>query len=388
MRLVIVVLDGLADIPYKELEGKTPLGAAYTPNLDFLAKKGKTGIMQPIQNIAPESDEAALTLLGYNPFEKHQGRGPLEALGANVDFSKEDVVLRCNYALHEGKLITNIEYSPSEGKIEKFEKELNKIGLGVEFKFKNTLGHRAVLILKGKDLSPKISNTHPGYEIVENYVTSAKPRHNPLKLKKAEPLNKSKKAKKTAEIVNKFVEKSKEVLGKNRIIITRGAGNKVPKLKKLKRKWGLFADTPVEMAIGKITGMEILDKPESVEEIAKKVGEALKKHDSLYLELKDPDHWAHKGDPLKKKEAIEEIDKEFVSKVMKLKNTVICFTADHATPCKFKAHSKHKVPLLLWSEEMENDGVKEFSEKACKKGSIGNIKGKNLTKNIQKELKD
>lgn len=386
MKLIIVILDGLGDRTYRELKGKTPLDAANCPNLDLLAKKGKTGIMYPIKGIAPESDEAALALFGYDPYAVYTGRGPLEALGANVDFSEGDVVLRCNYAIYGGNKITDVEYVPNKKELKEFETKLNKIKLDVDFKVVNTLGYRFVLILKGKKLSPRLSNTHPAYQIIKNYVTSAIPRGKPLKLKKCKALDKSKEAKRTAKIVNEFVEKSKGVLGKNRIVITRGAGNRVPKLEKLDRNWALLADTPVEMAIGKITGMNILGHPKSLKDAVKDMENALKKHDSLYLQIKETDHWSHRGKPLKKKGAIEEIDKEFVSKIMKLKDTLICITADHSTPCKILAHSADPVPLLLYSDKIKADKVEKYSEKACKKGSIGQIEGKDLMSVLKKEL--
>ncbi|UCD03777.1 MAG: 2,3-bisphosphoglycerate-independent phosphoglycerate mutase [Candidatus Woesearchaeota archaeon] len=386
MKLIIVILDGLGDRTYRELKNKTPLEAANTPNLDFLAKNGKTGIMYPIKGIAPESDEAALALFGYNPYEVYTGRGPLEALGANVDFSEGDVVLRCNYALYKGNKITDVEYVPNKKELKDFETKLNKIKLDVDFKVVNTLGYRFVLILKGKKLSPKISNTHPAYQIIKNYVTSAKPRGKPLKLRKCKALDKSKSAKRTAKIVNDFVEKSKGVLGGNKIVITRGAGNRVPRLKKLERNWALLADTPVEMAIGKITGMAILGHPKSLKQAVKDVENALKKYDSLYLQIKETDHWSHRGKLIKKKEAIEEIDRGFVSKIMKLKDTLICITADHSTPCKIKAHSADPVPLLIYYNKIKPDRAEKFSEKACKKGIIGKIEGKDLMSVLKKEV--
>lgn len=386
MNLLILILDGLGDKEYKELANKTPLDAAKTPNLDFLAKKGRTGIMYPIKGIAPESDEAALALLGYDPYTTYTGRGPLEALGADVNFSDNNVVLRCNYAIFSGNKITNFGYQPSKKELYEFQEKINKIDLGVNFEFKNTLGYRSVLILKSKKLSPRISNTHPGYNIITNYITSAIPRPKPLKISKCRPLDKSREAKRTAKIVNDFVEKSKYALGNNRIIITRGAGNKVPELEKLERKWALLGDTPVEIAIGKITGMNVLGKPITLSDAIKKIKNAFREYDSVYIEIKETDHWSHKGDPIKKKEAIEEIDKKFVPEIMKLKDTLICITADHSTPCKTFAHSADPVPLLLYSEKIKPDKVEKFSEKACSKGSIGKIEGKNLMFVLKKEL--
>lgn len=386
MKLLIVILDGLGDRKYKELSNRTPLDAAKTPNMDLLAKKGRTGIIYPIKGVAPESDEAALALLGYDPYKDYTGRGPLEALGADVKFSENNVVLRCNYAVFSGNKITNFEYQPSKKELDEFQEKISNMTLGLNFEFKNTLGYRSVLILKGKKLSPRISNTHPAYNIIKNYVSSAVPRPQPLKIGKCKPIDKSREAKRTAKIVNEFVEKSKEALGNNRIVITRGAGNRVPDIEKLERRWALLGDTPVEIAIGKITGMKVLGKPKTMDDAVKNIKNAFKEYDSVYIEIKETDHWSHKGDLQKKKEAIEEIDKKFVPEIMKLKDTLICITADHSTPCKIFAHSADPVPLLLYSDKIKADSVEKFSEKACSKGSIGKIEGKSLMSVLRKEL--
>src|SRR3989344_1708619 len=142
MKRVIVILDGLGDLPSKELSNKTPLGAAYTPNLNYFTKKGRLGLMYVInKNIAPESDEAMLSILGYDPFKYYTGRGLLEAYGTNVRFKKGSVVLRCNFVEVRGDIIKNIEPKVSKEIIETFVDKMNNINLGVKHKFVATVGH-------------------------------------------------------------------------------------------------------------------------------------------------------------------------------------------------------------------------------------------------------
>src|SRR3972149_1486168 len=97
----------MGDLPIAELGGKTPLEAAETPNLDFLARKGKTGLMYTVKKgVAPESDAAVISLLGYDPFKYSTGRGVIEAVGAGIDVETGDLALRCNFAtLGKGKEI-------------------------------------------------------------------------------------------------------------------------------------------------------------------------------------------------------------------------------------------------------------------------------------------
>lgn len=383
MKVLLIVLDGLGDRPIKKLGGKTPLAAARKENLNWMCKHGKAGIMYPVmKGVAPESDEAALALLGYDPFRYHRGRGPLEALGYGVKFRPGDVVLRCNFTKVRGSYITDFQFKPKEKDVKSYVKKLNRIKIeGVKFKFVKTLGYRAVLILRGS-LSDRVSNTHPGYRIVRNYVSSALPRKGKLKLRKCRPLNHDKKAIRTAAVVNEFVEKSRKILGNGLIVVTRGAGTEVPKLKKSYKGWALMGDTPVERAIGHATGMSVISKPEDLDKLARKVKSSLKKYRGVYVQIKGPDSWGHKNRPLEKKKSIEEIDRKFIGKIRDL-DAVICVTADHSTPCEIRAHSANPVPVLVYSKKMKPDKVNQFSERACRKGSLGIFKGTKLMEKIK-----
>ncbi|MEM2479928.1 MAG: phosphoglycerate mutase, partial [Candidatus Bathyarchaeia archaeon] len=106
-KLIYVVIDGMGDLPIGELGNKTPLEFADTPNMDLLAKNGKLGLMYTVEKgVAPESDVAVISILGYDPYIYHAGRGPLEAYGAGLDFRDGDLALRCNFAtLGEGRRI-------------------------------------------------------------------------------------------------------------------------------------------------------------------------------------------------------------------------------------------------------------------------------------------
>lgn len=382
-KVLLVILDGLGDRPIKKFGGKTPLAAARKENLNWMCEHGKTGIMYPVmKGIAPESDEAALALLGYDPFRYHRGRGPLEALGYGVKFRPGDVVLRCNFTKIKGSYITDFQFKPREKDVKSYVKKLNRMKIeGVKLKFVKTLGYRAVLIIRDS-LSDRVSNTHPGYMIVRNYVSSALPRRGKKKLRKSRALNKDKKAIRTAAVVNEFVEKSRKILGNGLIVVTRGAGTGAPKLKKSYKGWALMGDTPVERAIGHATGMDVISKPEDLDKLARKVKSSLKKYRGVYVQIKGPDSWGHKNRPLKKKKSIEEIDKKFIGKIRNL-DAVICVTADHSTPCEIRAHSANPVPVLVYSKNMKSDFVKQFSEKTCKKGSLGIFKGTRLMEKIK-----
>lgn len=374
MKRIIIILDGLGDLPCKEINGKTPLEAANKPNLDFLAKEGKTGMMYPIKKgWAPESDQAMISMLGFDVFKTYTGRGVLEAYGSDINF-KGCVVSRCNFSKVENGVITKVQ-GASEEESKRLTEELNS--LMKDNKIVPTVGYRAVLLIKTKS-SPKVSNTHPGYVIVKNYCSQAKPVAGKiLKVQKCKALVPA--AKKTAEMVNNIVELSEKNL-KGFTLITRGTGNKLPKLKKLKGNWALLADMPVEKAIGKIVGMTVLPKYPELDKTFDVIKWNFEEYDNFYLQIKGPDTFGHKGMALEKRNSIEQIDKEFISKIKELPFDVICVTADHSTPCSMKSHSEHPTPFLIYGKE--KDSVKEFSEKACGKGSLGFFEGKKMLRII------
>ena len=177
----------MGDLPIPELANKTPLEAAKTPNLDFLARKGKTGLMYSVKpGVAPESDVAVISLLGYDPFEYSTGRGIIEAVGAGLDVADGDLALRCNFGtLGEGKAIVDRRVKRTLSTEEALElsaaanAEVKLESCPASFDFCPTLGHRAVLVLKSKSgrcLSSKITNSDPAYVVVNGIgVATAAP---------------------------------------------------------------------------------------------------------------------------------------------------------------------------------------------------------------------
>ncbi|MDD2643750.1 MAG: phosphoglycerate mutase, partial [Methanobacteriaceae archaeon] len=109
MKGIILVMDGMGDRPLKELDNQTPLQAANTPNMDKMAERGITGIMDSIRpGIIPGSDTAHLSILGYDPYEVYTGRGPFEASGVGLDVIPGDIAFRCNFSTaDENGIITD-----------------------------------------------------------------------------------------------------------------------------------------------------------------------------------------------------------------------------------------------------------------------------------------
>lgn len=415
-KILYVVLDGLGDLPVKELANKTPLEAAVTPNMDRLAQSGKTGIVYPVgRGIAPESDIAVISLLGYDAHKYYTGRGPLESFAEGLAVNEGDVAFRVNFATvaEDGKAIKDrrVGRNLTTEEAAALAKEINsKVTLSsATFEFKSTIGHRGILVIRGmhQKLSGWITNTDPAYgrdgvfgvalEKFDNTVSTSVPMagyENDLSAKEA------------AKLLNEFTEKSIKVLNEaginkkrvsegkmpGNLILSRDAGDRLPKFPPIKEvfnlKFGSFVQMPVEKGIALLTGIDIIDVPQSSGHLdvdypiwAKIALDSIQKYDGIYVHLKGPDEPAHDGDFIKKKESIEAIDKYFFTSLLSqldLANTIVAITADHSTVCAVKAHTADPVPLLVCGGNIKADGSMSFSERAAKLGSIGELLGNQI----------
>lgn len=415
-KILYIVLDGLGDLPIKELGNKTPLEAALTPNMDRLAQRGRTGLVYPVaKGIAPESDIAVISLLGYEAHKYYTGRGPLESFAEGLEIADGNLALRVNFATvaDDAKTIKDrrVGRNLTTEEAANLAKEINsKVTLsGATFEFKNTIGHRGVLVIRGirSRLSGWITNTDPAYdregvfgvakEKFENIVAESRP---------IAGYEDSGEAKEAASLLNEFTQKSHKVLNESalnkkralenklpaNIILARDAGDHLPKFPKIdtlyNMKFGSFVVMPVEKGIALLTGIEIIALPEPTGHLdvdypiwAKVALDSIKKYDGIYVHIKGPDEPAHDGDFQKKKEIIEAIDKFFFTNLLEkldLADTIVAVTADHSTVCAIKAHSADPVPLLISGGAVKPDGSLSFSEKASALGSIGQILGQDL----------
>jgi len=425
-KILYIILDGLGDLPIKELNQKTPLAAAVTPHLDSLAQKGITGLVYPVdKNIAPESDIAVINLLGYDAHKYYTGRGPLEAFAEGLEVNDGNLALRVNFATAEDDGVTiqdrRVGRDLSTEEATALAKEINtKVVLSsATFEFKNTIGHRGVLVIRAirSKLSGWITNTDPAYG--REGVFGVAKENFPNKLQESRPMPgyaDSSEAQEAANLLNEFTRKSFEVLqnaslNKKRIqdgklpanlILSRDAGDQLPKFPKIKElynlNFGSFVQMPVERGIALLTGMEVISVPESSGHLdvdypvwAKVALSNLDKYAGLYIHIKGPDEPAHDGDFHKKKEIIEAIDKYFFSKLLpkiNIQETIICVSADHTTACEKKAHTADPVPILICGGKIAPDGSLSFSEKAAKSGSLGELRGRQIMSVLVKFSKE
>ncbi len=409
MKLLFVAIDGMGDLPIEALGNKTPLEAAETPNLDFLAKKGKTGLLYSVKKgVAPQSDVAVISLLGYDPFIYSTGRGVIETAGIGLKMNDGDLALRCNFAtLGDGKTILDRRVGRSLTTEEASEltevvnKEVKLESYPATFEFKNTLGHRAVLLFKSKakPLSSLITNSDPAYKIINGIGVAQT--NVEMVLKPSEPMDETEAAKVSAGLVNEFIEKSHAIWDnhpinqkrakqgklKANIILARDAGHLLPNFFNINQHYNLdfacLADMHTEVGIAKLAGMNSTLLPPPTGNLQKDYDfrvnallQSLPNHDCFYIHLKGPDEPGHDGDCKLKSKVISSVDKYFFGPLLKqisLDDTLICVTSDHATPCMLKVHSDTPVPILISGGKIHNSGIDKFSEKECAKGSLGLI---------------
>ena len=405
--IMMIVVDGASDKP--DNKKPTPLESAKTPNLDKFATNGRLGLLYTVgKGVAPESDAGVFSLLGYDPVATHLARGVVEAIGSGVDFQDGDLALRAGFGTVEGDHLIdrragrNLSTEDAKELGAAINKEL-KLKEVVQFDFRPTVGHRAVVVFRaknGRGFSSNISNFDPAY-VRQGNVSVAVPSKTKYDLPKCEPLDKEPETVRTAALVNEFGYKVRKILDEHPVnvrrrregkrpanwILMRDAGTKRPSVESFREKWGLnpamVADLPVELGIGKLLGMEVenLEPGTSIEGYSARARLALKlakNHDFVYVHLKGPDEPGHDGLYDLKKTRIEEIDTGFFSVLAKSPETAavtLCVTCDHSTPWRDKAHSDDPVPLLISNGEKSGklEARGRFSEVDARNGGLGTV---------------
>ena len=412
VKIVYVLLDGVGDLPHPDLDGKTPLEAAVTTNMDRLAKNGVMGqVISVGKGIAPESDIAVFNMLGYKfQHSDYAGRGVIEAIGIGVDFKDGDLALRGNFATldNEERIIDRragrtIERDDAEKISKEIENEIKFSNANTSVVVAPTIGHRIIVRLRDdKPLSSEITNTDPAYARVDG-MGIAKAVSDFMRIEKCIPMEQTEDASNAAKLVNEFTEQSLEIMKKSDVnkqrsqknkkllnsILLRDAGNKYPNVKPINElhaiNFSCIVDMPVEVGISNILEMKMFNAGglTDYEEKAKVAAQAMQTENAIYVHLKGPDEFGHDGDAVGKMKNIEEIDKRFFGTLLDnidVTKIAVMISADHSTPCINKGHSDDPVPLLISGDMITNDDSQRFTEEEGRKGTIGLIEGAQVVK--------
>jgi 2,3-bisphosphoglycerate-independent phosphoglycerate mutase len=421
-KIIYVLLDGIGDLPHPDLNYLTPLEAAYTPNLDKIARMGVSGQVVSVgDGIAPQSDIAVFNMLGYNFKDvEYFGRGVVECIGCGIDFMEGDLALRGNFATIDptskkildrraGRIVTEADSSA----ICNLVRDNVKIE-GIEFSIEPTIGHRVVLRFrkKGTTLGEKVTNTDPAYDKKDGIGIALDTSGGDIYVTRSKSENANSQL--SSDIINQFSDQVIETLDscstnsnrkeKNLLpincILLRDAGNRYPHLQNINDKYNLnfasLVDMPVEIGISQILGMTAYNSgsPDEYELKASELLKIINNHDVFYVHIKGPDEFGHDGNAKGKKRNIEDIDKRFFKNVLEgissLIGTQIYFiiSGDHSTPCIKKAHTDDPIPLIVSGRGIITDSTTRFTESNSKKGSIGKIYGYQVLDTALKKLKN
>jgi 2,3-bisphosphoglycerate-independent phosphoglycerate mutase len=387
MKYVVIVGDGMADRPLEELGGKTPLQVADKPSMDWIASNGRCGLLKNVpRGMHPESDIAMMSILGYNPRKYHPGRGPLEAAGMDVELGRGDVAFRCNLITEENGVIK--DYSADHVTTEEAKRLMKVVKENYEHlgDFYVGISYRHLFVMRNPPKGLDKLSSMPPHEILGEKLEK-----HLIKPKNIE----------AAKVLNEMILGSREVLSNHPVNIRRakrekkpanmiwiwGQGRK-PVMKTLNEKYGIngaiISAVNVVKGLGVCAGMDKLDVPgatgyydTSYENKAEFGLKALEGHDLIIIHVEAPDEAGHAGDIERKIEAIENLDKRLVKKILDgLEDEyVISITADHPTPIEVRGHVPDSVPFELYSTEGQKDDVEQFDESSASRGSFGTLEG-------------
>ncbi len=391
MKKIVILADGLADERIKELEDKTPVMVANTPNIDRLCSMASTGLLQSVpESLPPGSEVANMTIIGYDAEKYYEGRGVLEAAALGIDIDKNDLAMRCNLITTDGDILIN----HSAGHISTEEADMliealnEKIG-DENVRFYTGVSYRHVLVIKNVR-DDKLYCTPP-HDIPGKQFEGFLPKGGESSLVSA--------------LLHKIMLSSKEVLESHPVNIERtkkgkpvanmvwpwSPGHK-PAMPSLKKLYGIDSGAVISAVdlihgLAKFAGLKsiFVDGATGLYDTnysgkADAAIEAMGEHDYVFLHIEAPDEAGHEGDVNLKIKTIEDIDRYVVGKVLDYalnsnEPVSVAFLPDHPTPCEKRTHTRSPVPFAIYKPGQKPDGVKEFNEYSVEKGSLGSIYG-------------
>jgi 2,3-bisphosphoglycerate-independent phosphoglycerate mutase len=388
MKYLILVPDGAADNPLDSLDGKTPLEVAHMPVINELAKKATIGLVRTIPpGIAPGSDAANLSVMGYDPSIYLTGRSPLEAASIGIDMSDTDVAFRVNLVTLQGEGayedLTILDHSAGDISTEEADQLIAAINqaFGNENRqFYTGVSYRHCLI---------IHNGSTNYDLT--------PPHDQLGKKAGPYLPKGQGSDEITEMMKKSYDLLKDhPVNKKRVLEGKNPANsmwiwgqgKKPALSSFEEKYGIkgAAISAVDLikGIALCAGLDAVDVHGATgtlhtnfEGKAQAAIEAFKGgKDFVYLHLEAPDECSHQGDLKGKITSLERIDKEVLLPVLEyLQSTGEAFrileVPDHRTPIILRTHTSEPVPYVLYrsDDEKTENPANKFTEEAGEHGT-------------------
>ena len=408
MKHIIILGDGMADLPVERLGGKTLLQYAHKPMMDQLAREGRCGRLITVpEGFPPGSEVANTAILGYDLNKVYEGRGPLEAASIGYEMADDDLAIRCNIiTLADGKIIThnggNLETKDGDVLIkylnETLAKPVNEREGCERVKFITGIQYRHLLVIKGgsKHIVCAPPHDHPNEE------------WRPLLVKAEDnaPTEAGRlSAQDTADLINELILKSQELLAKHPYNLSKAekgerqansiwpwSGGYRPSMETLMQQYPQIKSGTVISAvdlirgIGHYAGLKIVEVPGATgladtnyEGKAQAAIEALEKDDFVFVHVEASDEAGHDGDLELKLKTIEYLDQRLIApiynKVSQWTEPVcIAVLPDHLTPVEQRIHVGQPVPFLIWYRGIDADEVQQYDEVSCVSGAYGLLK--------------
>ena len=400
MKHIIILGDGMADLPVERLGGKTLLQYAHKPIMDQLAREGRCGRLVTVPDGFPPGSEVANTaILGYDLNKVYEGRGPLEAASIGYEMADDDMAIRCNIiTLEEGKIIThnggNLETAHCKVLINYLNDHLGSDRV----RFITGIQYRHLLVIRGgsKHIVCAPPHDHPN-EPWQPLLVKAVPG--------APKEDGRMTAQETADLLNDLILKSQELLAKHPYNLAKAAkgqrqansiwpwsGGYRPSMQTLQQQYPQIKSGSVISAvdlirgIGHYAGLKIVEvegatglADTNYEGKAQAAIEALRHDDFVFVHVEASDEAGHDGDIDLKLRTIEYLDQRIIAPIFKEVQTweepvCIAVLPDHLTPVEMRIHVGHPVPFVIWHRGITPDDVRQYDEVSCINGAYGLLK--------------
>jgi 2,3-bisphosphoglycerate-independent phosphoglycerate mutase len=391
MKSIVIIGDGMADHPVPELDGKTPLMVAETPAMDRIAREGRTGTFQTIEEDLPTGSAVAnLSVLGYDPRTDFQGRGVLEAASLGVTLAPTDMAARINLiCVEDGKIRSHSAGHITNEEAHGLIRDLNAHFHDLPITLVPGLSYRHVLVVPnghpGVECAPP--HDHVGERVQDLLVT---PRHP--------------QAGSTADMLNRIILESQEVLRDHPINQQRVAEGKQPanslwpwspgvrpQMATFQERFGITGAviTAVDLikGLGIYAGLNVVEVEGATglydtnyEGKADACLAALSDRDFVYVHVEAADEAGHEQDLDLKIRCIEDLDRRLVQRVLDgleahRVEAVVAVLPDHPTPVAHGKHVRDPVPVAVRDPRRLPDGVERFNEESVKEGELGYMRG-------------
>ena len=371
-KYIVLLGDGMADLPIDELGGKTILEHCRTPNMDFMARNGVTGLTNTVpEGMSPGSDTANLSIFGYDPAKYFSGRAPLEAINLGIELGPDDTAFRCNIVNASGGVMKDFTSDHIDSRLSGIimsELSVNLKHPGIEFY--PGVSYRNITVWRDYPYTD-ITVTTPPHDIQDENTAGYLPSGN------------------GSDVMRELMERSKSIIANSAAVkegmkkyqgnpesIWLWGGGRRPAMDTLMERFGLYGHTisAVDLihGIGKAAGLT----PLHVEGVtgyidtnytgkAEALLNSLSESNFIFLHVESPDESGHEGNMEHKIKSIEDFDSMVVGTVLegmkKFPEYTILLMPDHPTPVKIRTHTSDPVPFCIYSSDGFTEERKKYS---------------------------